>query len=41
MLSPADAVLAEARACVGDLTIAFCGRCLQQATARMVDELDG
>jgi hypothetical protein len=27
MLSPEDAVVAEARAVVGDLTIAFCGGC--------------
>ena len=33
MLAPADAVVAEARAVIGDLTIAFCGDCI----ARMVD----
>jgi hypothetical protein len=33
MLSPADAVVAEARACVGDLTVVFCGDCI----TRMVD----
>jgi hypothetical protein len=38
MLSPADAVLAEARAVIGDLTVVFCGDCIRQATARMVDE---
>jgi hypothetical protein len=27
MLSPADAVVAEGRAIVGDLTIVFCHRC--------------
>jgi hypothetical protein len=32
-LSPADAVVAEARAIIGDLTIVFCGGCV----ARMVD----
>jgi hypothetical protein len=37
-LSPTDAVLAEARAIVGDLTIAFCGECIRQAASRMVDE---
>jgi hypothetical protein len=33
MLSAADAVLAEARLCVGDCTIVVCGGCI----ARMVD----
>jgi hypothetical protein len=33
MLAPADAVVAEARAIIGDLTIVFCGDCI----ARMVD----
>ena len=41
MLSPADAVVAEARAVIGDLTVVFCGDCIRQATARMVDELGG
>ena len=36
-LSPAEAVLAEARAVIGDLTVVFCGDCIGQATARMVD----
>jgi hypothetical protein len=30
-LNPADAVLAEARAIVGDLTIVFCGDCIREA----------
>jgi hypothetical protein len=29
MLSPADAVVAEARAVIGDLTIVFCGDCIR------------
>jgi hypothetical protein len=33
MLSPDDAVVAEARAIVGDITVVFCGECI----ARMVD----
>jgi len=33
MLAPADAVVAEARAVIGDLTIVFCGGCV----AGMVD----
>jgi hypothetical protein len=41
MLSPEDAVLAEARAVIGDLTVVFCGVCIRQAAARMVDELGG
>jgi hypothetical protein len=31
MLSPADAVLAEARAAIGDLTVAVCGGCIREA----------
>jgi hypothetical protein len=41
MLSPEQAVIAEARAIVGDCTFAFCGRCIRHAAARMVDELGG
>ena len=37
MFSPADAVLAEARAIIGDCTIVFCGDCIRVAVARMVD----
>jgi hypothetical protein len=35
---PRGRVLAQARAVIGDLTIVFCGDCIRQATARMVDE---
>jgi hypothetical protein len=38
LLDPVQAVLSEARACVGDLTFAVCGRCIQRAAARMVDD---
>jgi hypothetical protein len=41
MLSPPDAVLAEARAVIGDLTFAFCSNCIRRAALRMVDELGG
>jgi hypothetical protein len=37
MLSPADAVLAEARAIIGDCTIVWCGDCIREAAERMVD----
>ena len=40
-LSDKQAVLAEARAVIGDLTIVFCGGCIRAAAARMVDELGG
>jgi hypothetical protein len=36
-LSPAQAVVAEARSIVGDLTVAFCGDCIREAALRMVD----
>ena len=35
--SPPDAVLAEARAVIGDLTIVFCGDCIREAALRLVD----
>ena len=41
MLSPEQAVVAEARAIVGDITVVFCGQCIREAAARMVDELGG
>jgi hypothetical protein len=38
VLSPADAVAAEARAVIGDLTIVFCGGdCIREAALRMID----
>ena len=37
MLSPEDAVLAEARAIIGDCTIVWCGDCIREAAERMVD----
>jgi hypothetical protein len=37
MFSPEQSVVAEARAIVGDITVVFCGDCIRQATARMVD----
>jgi hypothetical protein len=30
-LSPADAVVAEARAIVGDITVVWCGDCIREA----------
>jgi hypothetical protein len=38
LLSPADAVVAEARAIVGDITVVWCGDCIREVAARMVDE---
>ena len=37
MLSPQDAVVAEARAIIGDCTIVWCGDCIREAAERMVD----
>jgi hypothetical protein len=37
VLSPADAVVAEARAVIGDLTIVFCGDGIREAALRMID----
>jgi hypothetical protein len=36
-LSPEHAVVAEARAVIGDSTIVFCAGCLREAALRMVD----
>jgi hypothetical protein len=41
MLSPADAVVAEARLCVGDVTLVWCPSCLRREAERIADELDG
>jgi hypothetical protein len=41
MLSPQDAVVAEARLVIGDVTLVWCGGCIRHAAARMVDELGG
>ena len=37
MLPPEDAVIAEARAVIGDLTIVFCAGCIGEAALRMAD----
>jgi hypothetical protein len=36
-VAPEEAVIAEARAVIGDLTIVFCAGCIREAAVRMAD----